>query len=1078
MPVTRTAADGGPGWSAAPHPVAPARRLDPAQRAAVDFDGPALLVLGAPGTGKTTVAQECAARVARTLGRAGGCLVLTAARTASESLRSRLLLRTGATTSEPLSRTVAGLAVAILAEDATRHGEPAPQLISGAEQDALLRDLLAGHLEGVGRTPDWPDDLSAARTTAGFRAELRDLLMRAVEHDVDAAQLRALGERTGRPAWGAAATVLQEYQEVLALARPGSLDPAGLCGRAAEVVAGDEVLQARLRKRWRCLVVDDAQELTAPAMRLLAVLAQGTTRLVVIADPDIATDSFRGADPRHAQRLVALIDDAAPTVVLGTAWRQRGVLRAVTGAVAARIGATWGGEHRKAVARDASAPPVGRPSADLPPRPSRVQGRIVASAQAQLDDLANTLRIDHFIDGVAWSELAAITRTATAASDVRAALIRRGIPVEVVGERPHLPAEPAVAALLTILRIATDRARGSDQLCPERVEGLLRSPFGVADPLAWRRLKRTARAVAGGQRVQGSRSTNSDADVVAVIAGWLTDRLPPEIRRSHPGVARIAAMIAAASTAAVWDDRAHRWGRHVSAAGVLWAAWSASGVADLWRDRALGQGAVGAQADRDLDAVLALFEAADGFDEYGADSGPDRFADHLEHLEFTAAPRTPALGGDCVEVMTVHAAVGRSWRRVTVLQVQEGIWPNLRARGSLLGAEQLVDVVCGGDFGPRSRHAALRADETRLFHVAVSRASEVLRISAVEGEDDVPSSLFHVATRVPGTEVDRCDDRLTDEHNPTAGEFTLSGVTATLRRMAVLAEDPRMRAGAARRLAALAAAGVCGADPDQWWDPSCASDGRPLGGDGGHVGVSPSDLDDLAHCPLRWLARSVGGQRPRPAGGERVGEVVHAVLAERRGDDPDTLLRDLDRVWPTLGIAPGWLERRARADAEGMVVRAARYLHWARDNGLRETAREVSVTAHLPGCTITARCDRLEEDAQGRTRVVDYKTGATKPTSAQVRTSPQLAAYQLAVAAETGPDTVSGAALVQLGRASNHQVTIQEQPAVAAAEDPGWAQAMIRASAQTMAGARFEARPGSWCRSCDVAGACPAPLRR
>ena len=186
-----------------------------------------------------------------------------------------------------------------------------------------------------------------------------------------------------------------------------------------------------------------------------------------------------------------------------------------------------------------------------------------------------------------------------------------------------------------------------------------------------------------------------------------------------------------------------------------------------------------------------------------------------------------------------------------------------------------------------------------------------------------------------------------------------------------------------------------------------------------------------------------------------MGEVVHAVLAERRGDDPDTLLRDLDRVWPTLGIAPGWLERRARADAEGMVVRAARYLHWARDNGLRETAREVSVTAHLPGCTITARCDRLEEDAQGRTRVVDYKTGATKPTSAQVRTSPQLAAYQLAVAAETGPDTVSGAALVQLGRASNHQVTIQEQPAVAAAEDPGWAQAMIRASAQTMAGARF-----------------------
>ena len=52
-------------------------------------------------------------------------------------------------------------------------------------------------------------------------------------------------------------------------------------------------------------------------------------------------------------------------------------------------------------------------------------------------------------------------------------------------------------------------------------------------------------------------------------------------------------------------------------------------------------------------------------------------------------------------LLTPAAAAGRQWRFVVVAGVQEGVWPDLRLRGSLLGSEHLVDVVTG-----RARHGA------------------------------------------------------------------------------------------------------------------------------------------------------------------------------------------------------------------------------------------------------------------------------------------------------------------------------------------------------------------------------------
>jgi superfamily I DNA/RNA helicase len=191
------------------HLVRPAPRpavvpeLDEAQQAVVDHRGGPLLVLAGPGTGKTTtIVEAVAARIDEGLD-PEQVLVLTFGRRAAAELRARVTARLGRATKEPLARTFHSYAFGLLRREAALRGEPAPRLLSGPEQDLVVRDLLAGDLEEG--APGWPERLRAALPTRGFAQELRDLVMRAYERGVTATELERLGRREGRDDWRAAA---------------------------------------------------------------------------------------------------------------------------------------------------------------------------------------------------------------------------------------------------------------------------------------------------------------------------------------------------------------------------------------------------------------------------------------------------------------------------------------------------------------------------------------------------------------------------------------------------------------------------------------------------------------------------------------------------------------------------------------------------------------------------------------------------------------------------------------------------------------------------------------------------------
>jgi RecB family exonuclease len=160
-----------------------------------------------------------------------------------------------------------------------------------------------------------------------------------------------------------------------------------------------------------------------------------------------------------------------------------------------------------------------------------------------------------------------------------------------------------------------------------------------------------------------------------------------------------------------------------------------------------------------------------------------------------------------------------------------------------------------------------------------------------------------------------------------------------------------------------------------------------------------------------------------------------------------------------------------------MARRLAAYLA---DPGRPEkVGSEVPLRVDVGRATISGRVDRLEREPDGGLRVLDYKTGSSKPKAEDVAAHPQLGTYQLAVesgAFGTEGRISAGAALLHLGKAAgtSGSPALQQQEPLSSQDDPAWAARLVAATADGMGGAEFAATPGSWCTFCPVKTSCPA----
>jgi ATP-dependent exoDNAse (exonuclease V) beta subunit len=515
---------------------------------------------------------------------------------------------------------------------------------------------------------------------------------------------------------------------------------------------------------------------------------------------------------------------------------------------------------------------------------------------------------------------------------------------------------------------------------------------------------------------------------------------------------------------------------------VLWALWETSGLARRLEQESLSGGARGALADRSLDAVLALFDAAARYVDRLPHGSVLGFVDDVEAQEVpgdTLAQRTPE--GDAVRVMTAHASKGLEWPLVVVAGVQEGVWPDLRLRGSLLGADDLATATASPHPGPpdpttrTDRRAELLAEERRLFYVAATRARDRLVVTAVAGSEEDRPSRF----------VEELGAGLPERVSAVGRPLTGSGLVAELRHVAATSDDPALREAACRRLAMAARLDaehvphVASAHPDRWWGLAPLSEAAPLVGEGETVRVSPSKVESFDTCSLRWFLESAVGVAGSSGPAQVVGSLVHALAELGSGADAldeAALTARLDEVLPELDLGAPWMVRRRRSEA---VEQLRRFLDWQRAGARELVGTELAVEVPLSGSAVlSGRVDRLERDPDGRAVVVDLKTGTTKPSRADLARHPQLGVYQLAVALgafaeQHGLTEPGGAALLQLktGKKADEQL----QPALADDDDPDWARGLVERVVEGMSGSDFPATVNEHCaRTCAVRASCPA----
>jgi superfamily I DNA/RNA helicase/RecB family exonuclease len=1030
------------GYQLVRHPVVAAAsvapRLDAAQRSVVGHRGGPLLVLAGPGTGKTTTIVEAVAeRIERRGADPARILVLTFSRKAAGELRERITARLCRTTSEPLALTFHSYAYALVRREFVLAGDQPPRLLSAPEQLLEIRRMLRG--EVADGAASWPERLRAALATRGFAEELRDILMRAAERGLDGKALRQLGRRRKRDDWVAAGGFLDRYSARFDLAPVPAYDYAEIVRIAAGLLSRQATRQ-RERDSYDAVFVDEYQDSDPAQESLLQALAGDGRDLVAVGDPDQSIYAFRGADVRaltdFPDRFRTPDGSPAPVVALRTCRRSGAVLLDASRRIARRLpaapapgpGAT--SPHRRLL-----------PLPDAPPGEVRI---LVADTQTQEAALvADTLRRAHLADGVPWQRMAVLVRSAQRQFPVlRRALATAGIPVTVAGDELPLPDEPGVRPLLTLLRCALRPAELDEETAAE----LLTGPLGTTDSLGLRKLRR---ALAG--------TPVAEALTAPEILHVVSDRVAAPARRLAGLLKTAADAIASGGTA---ED-------------VLWAVWESCGLAARWEQQAEHDPA----ADKDLDAVLALFEAAARFADSSPPGKPGLFVESLAGQEIAGDTLAEqAVREDCVRVLTAHRSKGLEWDVVVVAGVQEEVWPDLRLRGSLLGADELAEAAGPqpqdpphGDVAAATLAAKLLAEERRLFYVAATRARSLLVVTAAGGdEEDQRPSRFLAELAGDAGQIQRA----------AAGTrwLSLPVLVADLRRAAAdLGRPLPLREAAARQLARLADAGVRGADPREWYTLTRLSDDAPIVAPGERVRLSPSQVESFARCGLRWLLESAAGAG-RTDVLRHLGTVIHAAaVLISEGASERSVASRIDDIWHHLDFGSVWYGSRQRELAERMV---RKFLEWHASNPRDLLATEEALRVRVGQVEITGRVDRLERDSAGRGVIVDLKTGSTAPRDDELDRHPQLGVYQLAVLLgafeRLGVTEPGGAELVQVGKAGfTARARVQRQDALSDDPQPGWAKDLVDAVATGMAGPVFQARVNPGCRTCPVASCCP-----
>lgn len=475
----------------------PARLIDELER-----DGASRLVIGVPDAGKTEYALQVMLEGLRRYG-ASRVVMTVSSRVVADSLGNRVIRELGASDQVRPVTTIGAVAFRVIASSRAAQGLPAPRLLNGAEQDALLRRVLAVHVGHAVAGDDcgtcallrdyfaqaqWAslvvDDhgaVSGGSTSADvftqgisdtFVSQLRDMLARLDELGVGPHEEPALVDAVAADGrltvqWRLAFALRREYIEAQRQAYPGQyrVDASYLLVDGAREIRGIRALHVRQGAMDipRLVVVDDVQDITLAGLRFLEELHQSGVSIVLIGNPDEAVQTFRGSYPEYVIRRA--VTGPLQAVVLPL---QRDVApdrhEGYADVVASRVSLSIPSEEEEEL------PLSRRPGKLLAAlrvasqtgleHDGTVQTGLYRSAREELDDVIWRIKRAHLDRRVRWNDMAVIAHDNATVRSFGERLRRDGVPVRYSSVTRPLKDESFIQGLFAFIELAYLRMEG------------------------------------------------------------------------------------------------------------------------------------------------------------------------------------------------------------------------------------------------------------------------------------------------------------------------------------------------------------------------------------------------------------------------------------------------------------------------------------------------------------------------------------------------------------------------------------------------------------------------------------------
>jgi superfamily I DNA/RNA helicase/RecB family exonuclease len=433
--------------------------LDPRQKQVVTHDGGPVLVLGSPGTGKTTVLVERWVRLAQETSQPHRILLLLPTRERALALRDELpwRLEQMAVLEVPV-HTWHALAYHLVTRYYRRLGYAAPPVrLNSAEQWSAVRGLLDSEDE-----TKWGRYGEHLRTEA-LTSEVADFCVRAGYRGMSDDDLAQIASK--RNEHSAVASFAIRYREHLRT--ESILDYPELVLAATRLLRENDDIREAISNRFTHVLVDDAQEL-APA-QLLLLRHLSLDHLVCAGDPDSAIEAFRGADPHWLDRFSEIAPEHE-VVTLETIHRFG---KPIADVALNLIASSENGDHRATTFAQLD---------------SRSDVRCYATMAGEIEAAAREIRAAHIVEGVPYDRMAILlAQPSTYVHPLKRVLQSLDVPYRIdSGDRP-LTEEPSVRAVIDLCRAALQ-----DEPDDELIKAVLNSTLIGLHPYEIRELEREA----------------------------------------------------------------------------------------------------------------------------------------------------------------------------------------------------------------------------------------------------------------------------------------------------------------------------------------------------------------------------------------------------------------------------------------------------------------------------------------------------------------------------------------------------------------------------------------------------------